>query len=60
MDCRSIGHMGRKEGMAGMWPGTRSELANLAAMHRGHKPLQTWCCTRRHIRLRLKLVRQEP
>jgi hypothetical protein len=41
--------MGRKGEMAGMWPGTRSELANLAAIHRGHKPLQTCCCTRIHI-----------
>jgi hypothetical protein len=55
----SIGDMGRKAEMAGMWPGTRSEPANLAAIHRGHKPLQTCCCTRLHIRQRPKLVRQE-
>jgi hypothetical protein len=42
-----------------MWPGTRSEPANLAAIHRGHKPRQTWCCTRPHIRRRPRLVRQE-
>jgi hypothetical protein len=55
----SIGNMGRKAEMAGTWPGTRSELANLAAIHRAHKPLQTCCCTRLHIRPRPKLVRQE-
>ena len=45
----SIGDMGRKAQMAGMGPGTRSERANLAAIHRGHKPLQTCCYTRLHI-----------
>ena len=39
--------------------GTRSEPANLAAMHRGHKPLPTCCCTRLHNRQRPKLVRRE-
>jgi hypothetical protein len=42
-----------------MRPGTRSERANLAAIHDGRKPLQTYCCTRLHIRPRPKLVRQE-
>ena len=55
----SIGDMGRRAGLAGMWPGTRSEPATLAAIHRGHKHLQTCCYTRRHIRPRSKLVRQE-
>jgi hypothetical protein len=41
-----------------MWPGTRSERAKLAAIHRGHKPLQKCCCTRRHIRLQPRLDRQ--
>jgi hypothetical protein len=46
----SIGDLGRKGEMAGMWQGTRSERANLAAIHHARKPLQTYCSTRLHIR----------
>jgi hypothetical protein len=50
--------MGHKEERVETLLGTRSEPANLAATHRGHKPLPTCCCTRLHNRQRPKLVRR--
>jgi len=55
----SIGDAGRKEEWAGMWPGTRFEPANPAAIRREHRHPQTCCCNRLHIRPCPKLVRQE-
>ena len=55
----SIGDRGRRAELVATWLGTRSERANLAAIRRGRKPLQAWCCTRPHIRPRPRLVRQE-
>jgi len=55
----SSGDMGHRGAKVGMLLGTRSERANLAAIHRGHKPLPTCCCTRRHNRPHPKLVRRE-
>jgi hypothetical protein len=54
----STGDMGHKEERVETLLGTRSEPANLAAIHRGHKPLPTCCCTRLHNRQRPKLVRR--
>jgi len=55
----STGDMGHKGERVETLLGTRSEPANLAAIHRGHKPLPTCCCTRLHNRQRPKLVRRE-
>jgi hypothetical protein len=55
----SIGDTARKEEWAAMWPGTRSEPGNLAAIHREHRHPQTCYCNRLHIRPCPKLVRQE-
>ena len=55
----STGDMGHKGEKVGTLLGTRSERANPAAIHRGHKPLPTCCCTRLHNRQRPKLVRRE-
>jgi len=55
----STGDMGHKGEKVGTLLGTRSERANPAAIHRGHKPLPTCCCTRFHKHPRPKLVRRE-
>ena len=55
----SIEHRGRRAELVVTWLGTHSEPANLAAIRRGHRHPQTWCCTRPHIRPRPMLVRQE-
>jgi len=45
----SIGDMGRKGELAGMWPGTRSERANLPAIRRERTLLLMCCDNQRHI-----------
>ena len=57
--ANSTGDMGHKGERVETLLGTRSEPANLAAIHRGHKPLPTCCCTQLHNRQRPKLVRRE-
>jgi hypothetical protein len=45
----SIGDMGRKGELAGMWPGTRSEQVNLPAIRRERTLLLTCCDNQRRI-----------
>jgi len=45
----SIGNTGRKGELAGMWPGTRSERANLPAIRRERTLLLMCCDNQRHI-----------
>ena len=47
----SIGDRGRKGELAGIWPGTRSERANLPAIRRERTLLLTFCDNKRRILL---------